>query len=438
MVELRAIGVINSDSGMSTGSRGNKRMGRTVGPRGWASMIGPMLLLALLVGCTRNHAGTAASDSTVQLPALRALGVKNGDAVVARGKLEPAGGIVAITAPPGNRLVRLDVAEGDLVDQGATLGELSTLRARQIEKSVAEAQLAEAKASIKAKEQVAIANLEVARVGLERAKLMVSQAEAELQRANQADGRLGLLEHEVQLAKDQLKRLREAAEDPNTKRLVSQSTLDQNQLSVDQSQSELNAARETAKQKIESGKLAVKAAETEFKAAEVAIESARASASLDSLQRQLELLDLQIKASELVSPVKGRVVSVNIRRGEATVGVPLMQIADTSEMQCRAEINVADLPRIQVGSPAKVSSLALPRVLSGKVKSISPMIGSPQLPTANPLARVDWRSAEVVISIDPKDNQAAANLINLQVDVAIKTEPQDVPAGDTERANGSS
>jgi HlyD family secretion protein len=408
------------------------------------------LSLALMVGCTQNNSGNAENDPAVRLPALHALGVNHGDAVVARGKLEPAGGVVAITAPLGNRLLRLDVAEGDRVDQGATLGELNTLRARHIEKSVAEAQLAEAESNIKAKEEVAIANLEVARVRLEQAKLMVAQAEAELEQANQPKGRMGLLDHEVQLATDKLKRLREAADDPDTKKLVNQSTLDQHQLSLDQSQSQLNAARVTAKQKIESGKLAIKAAEKEFKAAEVAIESGRASASLDSLQRKLELLDLQIKASELVSPLEGRVVSVNIRPGEATAGLPIMHIADTSEMICRAEINVADLPRIKVGSPAKVSSLALPRVLSGKVKSISRMIGSPRLPTANPLARVDWRSAEVMISIDGKDNQAAVNLINLQVDVAIQAEPrvdigqdshakkvpQDVSAGDAADADG--
>ena len=51
--------------------------------------------------------------------------------------------------------------------------------------------------------------------------------------------------------------------------------------------------------------------------------------------------------------------------------------------------------------------------------------GSPRLPDPNPLARVDWRSVEVVIKLDEEGASKAADLINLQVEVAIAT---DTPA----------
>ncbi len=44
------------------------------------------------------------------------------------------------------------------------------------------------------------------------------------------------------------------------------------------------------------------------------------------------------------------------------------------------------------------------------------------------MARVDWRSAHVVIEIDESSVETAAQRIQLQVDVAIAAEPVHEPA----------
>ena len=396
---------------------------RRSGPVGW------MCLVAMLIaapGCDLFE-GRQPQSAGAKLPALSALSVNDGEdkhAVVARGRLEPTGGVIAILAPAGNRLLRLDVKEGDPVEKGMLLGELDGLQARRIERALAEDQLAEAKAQFGAKQRVAEANLEVARVGLAQARQLLAHAESELERARQADGRLGLLRKEVRMAQDKLNRLRDANRDPSTPNLVSRSTLNDHQLLVDQSQADLSAAEQEASKKIESARLGVQLAEKEFEAAEVAIETAKSSASFRSLERRLELIDLQVKATKLVSPINGCVVSVSAKVGEATVGAPLLHVADTKQMECHTEINVADLHRIRPGAEAKISSPAFPdRVLTGTVKTISQIVGAPRLPAGNPLAPADWRSAEVVIRINHEDCEVAAGLIHLQVDVALRAEP---------------
>lgn len=409
---------------MSAGRRAKSRIHHS-----HASLIGRFCLsLALLSGCEHSDSERDQSAAFPQLPALQALHVKDGSAVVARGQLQPAQGMIVINGPVGDRLVRLDVAEGQTVEQGATLGVLESLQMRQAELAVAHAQLAEAKARFEAEENVAHAKLDLVRVGLRQAELALSQAEMEFESAKAPDGRIALLQQQVRLATNSLDKLREASKDPTAGQLVTNETLDRQQLQVSQYQAELQAAQTLAEQKIESAKLAVEAAQREIEAAELTIASIRASASRDSQQLQAELLELRIQATRLVSPLTATVVSIETVPGETTMGRPIMHLADTSKMVCRTEINVADLPRIEVGAVAKLSGPALRRPLSGTVEKISQVIGSPSLASADPLARVDWRSADVVIAIDAQDSARASRFINLQVDVAIEAKTPDAAA----------
>ena len=378
-------------------------------------------MMITTIGCGRFD-GQESDENTVQsLPAISAvrneLGTRNCDVVVARGKLEPAGGVIGITAPPGNRLESLAVAEGDPVKKGQILGEFDGLSARKLERVVAETKLREAKKAFEAREKITTAELRVAEVRLEQANAKVAQAEAELENANQPNGSLGLLEKQIVLAEGKLQQLHEAAE----KNLVRENAIDQHQLTVDNLKLELNNARRAAKQKIDAGKSEIEVAKEELVAAKVASEAGRMSTSFDSLECQIQLLDLQVRASEFISPLDGRALAINLRPGEVSTGLPVIQVADTSKMVCRAEVNVADLPRIKVNALARISSPALPDVLAGRVESISQIIGSPRLPSPNPLTQVDWRSAEVVICIElENDVNLAAELINLHVDVAIE------------------
>lgn len=370
-----------------------------------------------------------------RLPALSALDTDPGHAIVAQGQLKPAGGILPITAPPGDRVESIAVKVGSQVEADQILGRLASQRADEIELEIAQTRLREGRQKLAAEQEVARARLEVANVDLEQAQLRVQQATQQLERAEAEGGRFDLLQQRVRIAQDRLQQLREAAADPTAGRLVTERSIEEQQLQVDEALDDLENARREAEAGIEAGELAVESARREIRAAELAIESAEAGASLDSLQKQIELLELKLDATQLKSPIEGTVLSIDIGEGEPTTGRPIMQLANTSQIVCRAEVNVAELPRLSLGAQASVSSPAIDGVLYGTVDAISPLIGSPSLPDPNPMARVDWRSVEVTIRIQDKDVSKGRHLINLQVDVAIEArksgpredEPQSPP-----------
>ncbi len=376
-----------------------------------------LFAIAFASGCNHRSGNNVAVGT---LPALAALGAKPGEAIVAQGQLEPAAGVLPIVAPPGDRVESIDVKEGQQVQAGDVLGRMASQAAKELELEIAIARRDEMNAKMKAEEATAVAKLEVAKVGLRQAVLAVDQGVKNLERAESGGGKLALLAQQLAIAEAKLTQLRAASSDRETGRLVTASGLEQQQLLVDQTRSELATARNEAKQKLADSTLSIEAAEKEIHASELAIASAKASAGLLTLEKQIELLTLQVQAVKLISTVNATVLSIDTRAGEPIGNAPIMRLADTSKMIVRAEVNVADLNRLSIGAVATVTSSAIDGTIRGKVASISQLVGSPRLPSPNPMARVDWRSAEVVIDIDPDSVSLAAARIQLQVDVAIE------------------
>ncbi len=375
-----------------------------------------------LTGCQDGSAPVDQFEDVTAVPALAALGASGDQAILAQGQLLPSNGVISVIAAPGDRIQSLQVTAGQAVKTGQTLGRLESQAAREGELAVALAQRKEAEAQAAAEQAVAEAKLEVARTQLEQARLQVQQAKEKFALAQASGGKLDLLDQQVALAESKLAQMRNASSDPAAGRLITASTLDQQQLAVDQARSDLAAARAEARAASQAGDLAVKAAEQELRAAEVAITSGKAALPVESLDEQINLLQLQLDASKLISPIDGTVVAVHMHPGQPTTGQPILQIADLSNMICKVEVNVSQLSKVKPGARASITSAAIDGSLQGTVRSISRLIGSPQLPSPNPMARVDYRSGEVVVQIEPSDAPRAAELINLQVDVAIAHE----------------
>jgi HlyD family secretion protein len=331
------------------------------------------LSILLAAGCDSK---TEIDSSVYQPPltALSALGTEAGNAILAQGQLAPARGILTIVAPPGDRVLQLDVAEGDWIQFGQRLGRLESHRAKQIELDVAETQLKEARMKLDADESVAKARLQVAQVELQKAELKVQESIDQFQRAEASGGTLDLARQRVKLAANKLTQLRQTADNMNTSRLVSTGTIEQQDLEVQQAKSDLQSARLDAESAIAAGKLSVEAAKGEIRAAELAIKSATASSPLESISKRIELLRLQVAAAELTSPFDGEVLAIDIGPGEATTGMPIMRVANTHDMVCRVEMNVAELPRVKMGARATITSPAFRGVMSGEVQSISSMM----------------------------------------------------------------
>ncbi len=384
------------------------------------------MLGGLAIGCGRSEPEPVATHD--RLPVLVALGAEPGHAVVAQGQIEPESGVIPIVATPGDRLASIDVEEGQQVAAQQVLGTLVGQSIRQLELEVAIARRDEALAKVNAESAAAVAKLEVAKVGLQQAKSQVQQAVKNLATAEAEGGRLNLLSQQLTLAENKLRQLKAAVAEPGGSRLATPSAIEQQQLAVDELRSQLEAARREANQKLDDAKLAVQGAEKEIKANELTIKSAQAASGIPTMEKQIELLKQQLEATKLVSPIAAKVLSIDAKVGEPTTAAPIIRLADTSRMIVRAEVNVVDLQRVQVGAKATLTSAALLAPLTGKVKSISRLVGTPRLPNPNPMARIDWRSAHVIIEIDEASAEQAAQRIQLQVDVAIAADQVLQPA----------
>jgi HlyD family secretion protein len=150
-------------------------------------------------------------------------------------------------------------------------------------------------------------------------------------------------------------------------------------------------------------------------------ELVEAMSPIASLEKQIEIVKLQQEQSSVLAPFDGVVISLNAEKGERTAQFPLMDIADLSSMQCIAEVHESDAGRIAIDDRVELSSSALSKKLSGRVVRIDRIVGAAQMRSPNPMARSDFRSIPVWISIDKDDTEAAAERLQLQVDVSFTT-----------------
>lgn len=390
---------------------------------GWGIGLTVICLVFSTAGCDEGPLmpGTAASPLNPSNTAVSASEVPV--RIVAQGTLQPKGGVLPLMAPPGDRVTRIAVAEGEWVEPGDLLVELESLRAKEVELEVAQTKLTEAKTRVAAETAAAQARLDVARTRLRQSESQLQQAIAKWKTAQADGGKLSLMKRAADLAERKLGQLQIASEDPSTPRMVSDHRLEEESLKIGETRAGYQNARAESTDAIDSATLAVKAAEQEIIAAEKTIEAAQATGAIGSLEKQIELLRLSLELARLKSPIRCRVMSLDATVGQATTTLPLMHLADTNEMVCVAEINVADLNRVEPGQSATITSPGLTGPLTGTVHQINRMIAPPELPNPFPMAPVDRHTSEVTIAINAESVEHAAERIQLQVEVVIQTQP---------------
>ncbi|TWT67419.1 multidrug resistance protein MdtN [Allorhodopirellula solitaria] len=387
-----------------------------------ASLLSAITMAGCDGGVSRFFSGKTSDDRSAV----------NGDEarmafVGAQGQLAPHDGVLAVMAPPGDRVAKIAVQEGAPVAVGDLLVELESLRAKRIELDVAETKLEEGRAQLQAEQASATARLQVAQAKLHQAQTEVQQSRGKLKIAEGTGGRLDLLRRAAEIGQRKLDQLRSASNDPATARLVSENKLEEESLKISETRAQYEAARIDAQDAIETAELSVAAAKQEIVAAEKSMLAAEASGALGSLEKQIDLLRLKVETAQLVSPTAGRILSIETMPGQATTSMPLMHLADTSTMVCIAEINVADLGRVHPGQSAEISSPGLARTLHGTVQRIDPMISTPAMPSPFPMAPVDRYTAKAIIKIAPEDTAAAAERIEMQVEVRVWMEAEKEP-----------
>jgi ABC exporter DevB family membrane fusion protein len=351
------------------------------------------------------------------------------------GRLDPADGVISISAVPGERLLELnpDVREGGEVEPGARLGKLASyeLRARQVAALNVRVDLAE-----KEREH----ELRVAAAQRNQALAAAAQAEAKLAELQAQRATLEALAEAAAIAREDLARLRLLGQsDPE---LVSSHELRRQENATARAESESMAAATAHPLAVTAAQRALEAAQANVTLAEQAYAQAQAVNPTLAIAAERDVADEALRQSELFAPGTAgddavfRVLKVLMQPGEFVTQLPIVQIADVRRMACVAEVFEADVAELTVGQAAIVRSKALSppyreQGLRGTVRSIGTLVSNPDLENRNPLAPVDRSVVEVVIDLDPQDAAAtaeAASKLGLQVTVEFLTTGDATPA----------
>jgi multidrug resistance efflux pump len=115
----------------------------------------------------------------------------------------------------------------------------------------------------------------------------------------------------------------------------------------------------------------------------------------------------------------GRAMRVLRRAGEAvavTEASPVLLVADTRQLQVRAEVEQSQATSLRVGMPVTASVPGLPdRTYKGTIARILDLMGRKQIHTEDPFEKVDSHILEVIVPLE----DAGQLRINQRVDVMI-------------------
>jgi HlyD family secretion protein len=346
-----------------------------------------------------------------------------------QGKLVPATGLIQIVAPVGSQVSELtDKSVGEQVLQGEVLATLQGREVRQRELMLAKARRSDAikKADLE-KEQ--------AQFKLSSAKLAVEEAKAAAEKIGMEEQKIKLLERQLESNRAMLTKLQQIKSNPTTSPLLNQTDLEKQELIVAQLELQIEQAELAVEQARSSAARARVVAENNLNAVENGLKNATKALPLDSLNAAVELATAAWEMTELKSPIpNARILDIIVREGDSVTSKPVMVLGDTTEMHCIAEVSDQFLHRIKLETgrqiQATITSPAITKPLTGTVVRKGVMIGAPSLTDPNPFAKVDRRTGNVTIRLD--DSEAAAGLVNLQVDVEITLDTN----GNTEERSG--
>ncbi len=327
--------------------------------------------------------------------------------VAALGRLAPRGEVSNVGAPEGDRLAQLIVIEGQQVQAGDILATLESHAERVAEQQHIASRLAESSARLAA--ETTYGNAVVAESSHRIRQLEhLPPLDIQIQEA-----KVRSLEAEVETAQKDMERLRHL----NTKNAVAQQEVDRQKLVLRRNQLELQSAQSALKKLRDASTLDLQLARAQWHTAQASLLKAQSAMEVESLRAQLALAAVRVERCLIRAPISGQILKIISRPGEMTGKQPILQMGDTTHMYAVAEVYETDIGLVRVEQPASVTSPVLSQALHGTVELIGRSVTKNVLLDVDPAAVVDRRVVEVKIRLDLPE--AAAPLVNLQVDVAI-------------------
>ncbi|MFK7734618.1 MAG: HlyD family secretion protein [Pirellulaceae bacterium] len=354
-----------------------------------------------------------------------------GNTVFAQGEMLPKDGFIQLLAQPGDTVESIAeevVIFGAPVKAGTELVRLSSAHALNSQRQA----LAKEIEATQAKE---VQQLSQARGNVELVEGKLNSLRSRLARLPGKRKLLELAKSQVDGARGVMQKLEHIARSPVTGEFVGELEIDRQRIAVDEAQLKYDQQEDALYQAELDLKDQISAAELELRLAREAVDTATAIAenganAVAVLQTKMNALEDQIKAQEIRAPKDATVVALHVTEGGSVPPqLPVVELADLSEVVCQVEINERDASRVAVGNSVKIRSRAFKGEIGGRVDSVYRMVGRPRLRSLDPLARTDYRSVTAIVVLD--EQERARDWLQLQVQVEINTEAE---AGNAESA----
>jgi HlyD family secretion protein len=349
-----------------------------------------------------------------------------GRALSALGEIQPAGGVIAIYGPPGDRILKLaaPLHPGKTLKARAPLVILESQKAHQKELALAETQLNQARQQQQAIRKAADAKLE----GLETETRELDNRKKE-ELAVQ-DARTKVLQAQADEARTQLDRLEGLAG-----QRVSSTQKEQARLAVDVAKGQLEAAQAARTQILNTFRRQAELARVKKKGILAERDQALQQVPVEAAEQSQRLAQLRFDECTIKVPdevVTGTVLRVPGHAGQVTGTQPILELAAGDSIVVVAEVYEDDLDKLYSGLkkpegvPAFVQARALEgsrtKPLTGKVEpdQVARLVVHNQMLSLNPRADQDRRVVQVRVLLDPESAEHARKFIGLQVNVLLK------------------
>ncbi|MEJ6479849.1 FAD-dependent oxidoreductase [Nostoc punctiforme UO1] len=328
--------------------------------------------------------------------------------VIALGRLEPAGEIISVAGPVGERIGYLEVAEGDNVKNGQILAYLENYNERLQTRNLAAAKVREIQEQIKTDTLLRQVEAEKSQSEIEQVntpqllqiksqQALIRKAEVELSEAIKTRDRFQYLSQEGAIAKQDF---------------------DNKQLIVRQAEENLNQAKATLEQLAQARSSNIRTAQTAFKASQVNLARVDSHSGLEPAKNNLALRQAQLERSIIRAPQDGKVLKVFAHTGEAISQKSILQLGNTQQMFAVAEVYETDVSKVKFGQEAVITSPVFTKPIKGTVDKVGNLVFKNNIIGDDPTAEKDARIVEVKIRL--QQSEQVANFSNLQVDVRIQ------------------
>lgn len=397
-----------------------KRINFNPKPKKWTTVVMAAVGLAT-VGVPAYIFATNLLEQSTKQSELKTVVVQKpvNQIVAALGRIQTKNKIISLSGPSALQTARLDkvlVKEGDRVNRGQVIAVLDTidqlnasLAKAQMGVKTAEAQLAQVKAGTAKQGEIAAAQAQIANLESQ------FQGDISIKKAK-IDG----LSAQLKNAQSEYARFQSLY----SKGAIAAITKDNKFLAVQTFQAQLQEAKNSLKQTLSTFPNQMGEAKANLKKLKE-VRTVDVEVAQTELEQQRGAV-LEAKANldlaYVKSPIDGKILKVNSFPGETISEKGIIELAQTQDMYVVAEVYETDISKIKVGQTASISSMALPRKLTGTVEKIGVQIGKRNVVSNDPALNIDSRVAEVKIRLNSEDVNEAANFINLQVDVQVKVD----------------